>query len=59
MKLLFTWEFGVYLYQLWDMPREYVCLCIHTETLQTIYEVGGNTPLEALYAGSREALALS
>lgn len=59
MRLLLTWDFGPYLYQLWETPTEYVCQCIHTETLETIYEVGGNTVLEALYAGIREALALS
>ena len=58
IRLLCTWDFADYLYQLWEDGYEYICLCIDTRTLETVYEVGGNTPLEAMQAGVREALDL-
>jgi hypothetical protein len=55
VNLILWWDFGTFIYELTEEKYEYVSRCIDLRTLQTVYEVGGNTPTEALEAGVREA----
>lgn len=56
MKLLGAWDAGPYLYQVWETEEEYLCLCIDARTLESVCEGAGNTPMEAITEGVREAL---
>jgi hypothetical protein len=56
VNLLAFWDVGPYIYQVWETEDEFLFQCIDTRTLETIAEYGGNTPLEAIYEGVREAM---
>ena len=55
-ELVDWWDCGPYLYQLWDTGIEYVFHCVDNKTLDLLCVGQGNTPLEAVTEGIREAL---
>lgn len=58
MKLYGSWSTGPYLYQLWETEDGYLCQGIDAQTLDTLCEGEGDTPLDAIAEAMREALRL-
>ena len=58
MSLIATWEAGPYLYQLWETETAFLCQCVFTPTLQTLWEGYGNTAEEACAEGVKNALRI-